>query len=68
LYKICADNIFKHYIYMQGRLKPMCSMGCFTGPPKIEGLKKNYIVVVLVNKGCKNNCFATFCKAHTLFF
>jgi hypothetical protein len=38
------------------------------GLQKLRVSKKNYIVVVLVNKGCKNNCFATFCKAQTLFF
>jgi hypothetical protein len=45
----------------------MCSIGCCTGPSKIGGLKKFYIVVVLVNRECKNDCFAVFCKAQTLF-
>jgi hypothetical protein len=30
------------------------------GLQKLRASKKNYIVVVLVNKGCKNNCIATF--------
>jgi hypothetical protein len=47
----------KHFIISnQGRPKRVYSMGRCIGPPKIEGLKKNYyMIVVLVNKGCKNS-------------
>jgi hypothetical protein len=38
------------------------------GLQKLRASKNIYMVVVLVNKECKNNCFAIFCKAQALFY
>jgi hypothetical protein len=34
----------------------------------LRASKKIYVIVVLVNKGYKNNCFATFCKTQAPIF